>query len=106
MMGAWMNRRGHHARLGDEGADRHGRLRHERGRHDRASRLAAPVHWWRGTWNGQALRRDSGDRLIGGVAAGLARWRGFNPTTVRIVFVIAALFGHAWLVPCYCTAGW
>jgi signal transduction histidine kinase/phage shock protein PspC (stress-responsive transcriptional regulator) len=47
------------------------------------------------------LRRDSGDRLAGGVASGLARWRGFNPTNVRIILVIAALFSQGWLVPFY-----
>jgi signal transduction histidine kinase/phage shock protein PspC (stress-responsive transcriptional regulator) len=77
-------------------------LRHEHWRGNHEDRLAALLHWWRGTWNGEPLRRDSGDRLIGGVAAGLARWRGFNPTTVRIVFVIVALFSHAWIVPLYC----
>ncbi len=87
------------------GHDHRGHDRHEQWRPDHADRLATLVRWCRGTWNGEALRRDSGDRLIGGVSAGLARWRGFNPTTVRTVFVIAALFGHAWLVPCYCI-GW
>ncbi|MCW2935839.1 MAG: putative two-component system sensor kinase [Actinomycetia bacterium] len=47
------------------------------------------------------MRRDSGDRLAGGVASGLARWRGFNPTNVRIILVIAALFSQGWLVPFY-----
>jgi phage shock protein PspC (stress-responsive transcriptional regulator)/signal transduction histidine kinase len=47
------------------------------------------------------LRRDTGDRLAGGVAAGLGRWRGVNPTTVRIVFVIAVLFSHGIIVPFY-----
>jgi signal transduction histidine kinase len=76
-------------------------LRHEHWQ-DHADRLAAHAHRWRGAWNGEPLRRDSADRLLGGVAAGLARWRGFNPTTVRIVFVIATLFSHGWCVPIYC----
>jgi signal transduction histidine kinase len=38
-----------------------------------------------------ALRRDPEDRLAGGVASGVAAWRGFNVTTVRIVFVLISL---------------
>ena len=85
--------------------DRHGHARHGRWREDRADRLAAHVHWWRGGWNWKALRRDSGDRLIGGVAAGMARFRGLNPTTVRIVFVVVALWTQGWFLPFYCI-GW
>ena len=50
-----------------------------------------PPHWhrraerWRNRGNGEPLRRDPEDRLAGGVAAGVAAWRGFSPTTVRIV---------------------
>jgi signal transduction histidine kinase len=40
--------------------------------------------------NGQ-LRRDPAQRIAGGVAAGLAAWKGYNVTTVRIVFVLVAL---------------
>ena len=39
------------------------------------------------------LRRDSGNRVVGGVAAGVARRFGWDPTIVRIVFVIAACGG-------------
>jgi signal transduction histidine kinase len=46
------------------------------------------------------LRRDPEDRLAGGVAAGIAAWRGFSPTTVRIVIVVVAFFG-GWIVPLY-----
>jgi signal transduction histidine kinase/phage shock protein PspC (stress-responsive transcriptional regulator) len=60
---------------------------------------------WRGTCTGEALRRDPDDRLAGGVAAGVARWRGYNPTTVRIAFVIGALISSGTLVPFY-FAGW
>jgi signal transduction histidine kinase/phage shock protein PspC (stress-responsive transcriptional regulator) len=80
-------------------------MRHERWRVDRADRLASYAHWWRGMWNWKSLRRDSGDRLIGGVAAGLARSRRLNPTTVRIVFVVAALWSQGWFFPFYCI-GW
>jgi signal transduction histidine kinase len=51
-------------------------------RHDAFRRKHAP--------NGQ-LRRNTADRLGGGVASGLAAWRGFNVTTVRIVFVLIAV---------------
>jgi signal transduction histidine kinase len=40
--------------------------------------------------NGQ-LRRDPAQRIAGGVAAGLAAWKGYNVTTVRIVFVLIAV---------------
>jgi signal transduction histidine kinase len=40
---------------------------------------------------GGPLRRDPTDRLLGGVASGFAAWRGFNPSAVRIVFVLIAL---------------
>jgi len=40
--------------------------------------------------NGQ-LRRDPAQRIAGGVAAGLAAWKGYNVITVRIVFVLIAL---------------
>ncbi|HEX3824620.1 MAG TPA: PspC domain-containing protein [Mycobacteriales bacterium] len=50
-------------------------------------------------------RRASDDRLVGGVAAGLARTTGFDVTLIRVVFVVAALTGYglaayvvAWLV--------
>jgi signal transduction histidine kinase len=55
--------------------------------------------------NGQ-LRRDPAGRIAGGVAAGLAAWKGYNVTTVRIVFVLiavvtsgtgVALYMGAWL---------
>ena len=52
--------------------------------------------------NGGPLRRDPDDALAGGVAAGVAAWRGFNVTTVRIVFVLVGLFG--WFVPLYVAA--
>lgn len=55
--------------------------------------------------NGQPLRRQPDDRLLGGVAAGIAAWRGFNPTTVRIVLAVAALASAGWAVPFY-VLGW
>jgi signal transduction histidine kinase len=69
-------------------------------------------HWRRGPFllrhrggDGGPLRRDPADRLGGGVAAGMAAWRGFNVTTVRIVFVLIALVSGGWFVPVY-VAGW
>ncbi len=55
--------------------------------------------------SGGPLRRDPADRLGGGVAAGVAAWRGFSVTTVRIVFVLIALVSGGWFVPVY-VAGW
>jgi signal transduction histidine kinase/phage shock protein PspC (stress-responsive transcriptional regulator) len=54
--------------------------------------------------DGQPLRRDPQDRLLGGVAAGIAAWRGFSPTTVRIVLTVVALFSQGWAIPLYCAA--
>ncbi len=68
-------------------------------------------HWHRGPFwlrhrgTGGPLRRDPADRLAGGVAAGVAAWRGFNVTTVRIVFVLIALVTTGFGVPLY-VAGW
>jgi signal transduction histidine kinase len=60
--------------------------------------------WWhRG--NGEPLRRDPEDRLAGGVAAGVGAWRGFSPTTVRVVFVVVALISQGWMIPFY-LGGW
>jgi len=55
--------------------------------------------------DGGPLRRDPEDRLVGGVAAGLGAWRGFNVTTVRVVLVVAFLFSQGWVVPVY-LVGW
>lgn len=40
-----------------------------------------------------ALRRDPEDRVIAGVAAGLARYLGVDTAVIRIVFVLLAVFG-------------
>src|SRR5580704_4436518 len=92
------------ARLGDDGTVEHPeRWRRDHWHHD---------HWQRGPFwlrhgdgDGGPLRRDPADRLGGGVAAGVAAWRGFNVTTIRIVFVLAALVSGGWFVPVY-VAGW
>ena len=41
--------------------------------------------------SGEPLRRDVNDRLGGGVAAGVAAWRGIGVTKVRIFFALIAL---------------
>jgi signal transduction histidine kinase len=58
----------------------------------------------RHTGHGGPLRREQADRLGGGVAAGIAAWRGFSPTTVRIVFVLVTLVSTGWGVPLYVLA--
>jgi signal transduction histidine kinase len=60
---------------------------------------------WRQRGDGEPLRRDPDDRLIGGIAAGLAAWRGFSPTTMRIALAVAALISDGWAVPFY-VLGW
>ena len=68
-------------------------------------------HWHRGPFwlrhrgSGGPLRRDPADRLAGGVASGVAAWRGVSATTVRIVFVLIALVSTGWCVPLY-VVGW
>jgi signal transduction histidine kinase len=56
-------------------------------------------------WRGQhgPLRRDPEYRMAGGVAAGLAAWRGRQDrvTAVRILFVIVALISQGWAIPLY-----
>jgi phage shock protein PspC (stress-responsive transcriptional regulator) len=40
-----------------------------------------------------ALRRPFEDRMLGGVAAGIARYLGVDPTVIRIAFVVLTLVG-------------
>jgi signal transduction histidine kinase len=61
--------------------------------------------WLRRRGDGGPLRRDPADRLAGGVASGVAAWRGINVTTVRIVFVLIALVSGGFFVPFY-VVGW
>ena len=60
---------------------------------------------WRQRGDGEPLRRHPEDRLAGGIASGLAAWRGFSPTTVRIALAVAALISDGWAVPFY-VLGW
>jgi signal transduction histidine kinase len=70
------------------------------GRRDWHERVAR----WHRRGDGGPLRRDPEDRIAGGVAAGIAAWRGFNVMTVRIVFVVVALIPSGWAVPIYIAA--
>lgn len=42
-----------------------------------------------------ALTRSKHDRLLAGVCGGLADWLGWNPTTVRILYVVWAALSVA-----------
>ena len=44
------------------------------------------------------LRRSRTDRVLGGVAAGFARWLGIDPVIVRVVLVVLAVFGGSGLL--------
>jgi signal transduction histidine kinase len=61
--------------------------------------------WLRHRGHGGPLRREPADRLAGGVAAGVAAWRGMNVTTVRVIFVLIALVSGGFCVPLY-VVGW
>jgi phage shock protein PspC (stress-responsive transcriptional regulator) len=41
------------------------------------------------------LRRSKEDRMIAGVCGGLARWLGWDPTAVRILYVLISFFSAA-----------
>ena len=77
-------------------------LTHWHGDRDPFTHWRPPRLWRRGS--GGPLRRDPADRLAGGVASGIAAWRGLSATTVRIVFVLLALVSLGWAVPAYVLA--
>jgi phage shock protein PspC (stress-responsive transcriptional regulator) len=52
----------------------------------------------------QALSRPVDDRMLGGVASGIARYLRVDVTVVRIVFAVLAIMGGAG-IPLY-LAGW
>jgi phage shock protein PspC (stress-responsive transcriptional regulator) len=62
------------------------------------------ARWWYGPRRRGRLRRSVGDRIVGGVAAGLAARFGLDPTVVRLGFVLATLVSGAG-VPFY-VLGW
>ena len=41
------------------------------------------------------LTRSKSDRMIAGVCGGLARWLGWDPTAVRILYVLLSIFSIA-----------
>ena len=41
------------------------------------------------------LQRSRDDQMIAGVCGGLAEWLGWNPTLVRILFVLVSIFSAA-----------
>jgi phage shock protein C len=45
--------------------------------------------------NGKALRRSRRHRILGGVCGGLADWLGWDPTLVRILFVLVSVLSAA-----------
>lgn len=38
------------------------------------------------------LTRSTSDQIIAGVCGGLARWVGWDPTLVRVVYLLATIF--------------
>jgi phage shock protein C len=41
------------------------------------------------------LARSSHDKMIAGVCGGIARWLGWDPTVVRILYVLVSFFSIA-----------
>jgi len=41
------------------------------------------------------LRRSRSDRIVAGVCGGLARWLDWDPTVVRVAYVVASLISAA-----------
>jgi phage shock protein PspC (stress-responsive transcriptional regulator) len=41
------------------------------------------------------LKRTRRDRMLGGVCGGLARWLGWDPTLVRVLYVLLSIFSAA-----------
>ena len=70
---------------------------------DRRHSGRGPRRW--GRWHsGEPLRRAREDRLVGGVAAGLAARMGRDVTTVRIIFVVAAVLSGGFIAAAYVVA--
>ncbi len=44
--------------------------------------------------SGQLVRSKS-DRMIAGVCGGLAQWLGWDPTAVRVLYVLVSIFSAA-----------
>jgi phage shock protein C len=41
------------------------------------------------------LHRSSSNRIIAGVCGGVAQWLGWNPTTVRVLYVVVSILSVA-----------
>ncbi len=41
------------------------------------------------------LARNANDKMIAGVCSGIARWLGWDPTAVRILYVLVSIFSAA-----------
>ena len=41
------------------------------------------------------LHRSRSDRVIAGVLGGMAAWLGWNPTTLRVLFVVVSILSAA-----------
>jgi phage shock protein PspC (stress-responsive transcriptional regulator) len=41
------------------------------------------------------LARNSHDKMIAGVCGGIARWLGWDPTIVRILYILVSIFSAA-----------
>jgi phage shock protein PspC (stress-responsive transcriptional regulator) len=44
---------------------------------------------------GQGLRRSRRHAILGGVCGGLAEWLGWDPTVVRILYVVVSVLSAA-----------
>ncbi len=47
------------------------------------------------------LYRSQVNRLLGGVCGGLGEFLGIDPTVIRLLFVLALIFGHAFVALLY-----
>jgi len=45
--------------------------------------------------NGKSLRRSRQHRILAGVCGGIAEWLGWDPTLVRILFVLVSVCSAA-----------
>ena len=41
------------------------------------------------------LRRSTSDAMLGGVCGGIAHWAGWDPTLVRVLYVVLSIFSAA-----------
>ena len=53
-----------------------------------------PGHWTT-TMNSNPLARSKRHRMLAGVCGGLADWIGWDPTVVRILYILASLLSAA-----------